>query len=106
MSSQYTVTLTGEIITENPILAIIEEEPEVRFAFCTKHVITSETEEPTEELDEHLCVAYGFIAEALSQCVVGDKLEITGNLTTKSWFEEDGTERYQIDVVVKSFVKQ
>ena len=57
-----------------------------------------------DETDFINCVAFGKIAETISQYLTkGRQIAIVGNIRTGSYDAQDGTKRYTTDVAVESF---
>ncbi len=60
-----------------------------------------DTGEQREKTQWHRCVAYRKLAEVIGQyCSKGDKVYFEGELETRKWQAEDGSDRYSTEVIV------
>ena len=97
------------------ILGNLTRDPEMRytpngqavasFAIATNRRWRDKEGNNQEQTEFHDVVAWGKIAEILSQYVhKGNKLYIEGRLQTRSWEAQDGAKRQRTEIIVEDFV--
>ena len=95
------------------LIGNLGQEPEVRYApsgtaITTISVATSETwkdkttGEKKERTEWHRCVMFNQLAEIAAKYLhKGSKVYLEGQMRTRKWQADDGTDRYSTEVVVR-----
>jgi len=95
------------------ILGNVGQDPEVRFlpsgvAVANASIATSEkwrdkqSGQQQERTEWHRCVFFDKLAEIVQQYVKkGSKLYVEGQLQTRKWQAQDGTDRYSTEIKVR-----
>jgi single-strand DNA-binding protein len=91
------------------LLGRLTKDPELKFTAGTGTAVSRFTvavnrQFKKDETDFINCVAFGKIAETISQYLTkGRQLAVTGSIRTGNYEAQDGTKRYTTDVAVDSF---
>ena len=91
------------------LIGRLTKDPELRYTPGTGTAVSRFTvavKRPfkRDETDFINCVAFGKIAETISQYLTkGRQIAITGSIRTGSYDASDGTKRYTTDVAIESF---
>ncbi len=97
------------------VIGNVTRDPEVRqtsgnqavasFSVATNRVWTDQSGQKQEKAEFHNIVAWGKLAEIVSQFVKkGRKLFVEGRMQTRSWDGEDGKPRYRTEIVAESLI--
>jgi len=97
------------------LIGNLGKDPEVKYmpsgdAVANVTLATSETwndkstGEKKEKTEWHRVVFFGKLAEIVGQyCKKGSKIYVEGQLQTRKWQAQDGSDRYSTEVVVRGF---
>jgi single-strand DNA-binding protein len=90
------------------ILGRLTKDPDLRFTASntavSRFTVAVNRQFKKDETDFINCVAFGKIAETISQYLTkGRQIAVTGSIRTGSYDATDGTKRYTTDVAVESF---
>ena len=70
----------------------------VNFSLATNRAYTTTTGEKREEVEYHNIVAWGKLAQIISQYVTkGRRIYIEGRLQTRSWDDQNGIKHYKTE---------
>ena len=74
----------------------------VNFRVATNRVWTNQSGEKQEQVEFHTIVAWGKLAEIISQYLKkGSLVMVEGRLQTKSWVGQDTVKRYRTEIVAE-----
>ena len=91
------------------LIGRLTKDPELRFAAgsgtaVSRFTVAVNRQFKRDETDFINCVAFGKIAETISQYLTkGRQIAITGSIRTGSYDANDGTKRYTTDIAVDGF---
>lgn len=95
------------------ILGNLTRDPELRttpagqsvtsFGVATNRVWTNQKGEKQEQVEYHNIVAWGKLAEIVSQYLgKGRKVFVEGRLQTREWEGQDGVKRYRTEIIAEN----
>ena len=77
----------------------------VNFSLATNRAYTTTTGEKREEVEYHNIVAWGKLAQIISQYVTkGRRIYIEGRLQTRSWDDQNGIKHYKTETVAENMI--
>ena len=76
------------------------------FSLATNDYYTNNKGEKTEKTEWHNVVAWGNLAEKISDGLVkGDKIMVQGSLSHRKYDDASGVTRYFTEVIINDFIK-
>lgn len=91
------------------LLGNLGSDPELKYTnsgtpVCNVSMATNKKVKDEDKTEWHRLVFWGKVAEIISQhCQKGQKLQVTGELRTRSWETDAGETRYQTEVHCQDF---
>ncbi len=77
----------------------------VSFSIATNRTWTDNTGQKQSQAEFHNCVAWGKLAEIISQyCQKGKKVFLEGRLQTRNWEDQSGTKHYRTEIVADNMI--
>jgi len=97
------------------LIGNLTQDPEMRqtpsgqnvcsFSVATNRTYTDSSGQKQQNAEFHNCVAWGKLAEIISQyCRKGKKIFIEGRIQTRSWEDQSGTKKYRTEIVVENMI--
>mgnify|MGYP001580248621 CR=1 FL=1 len=96
--------LIGRVTADPERKALPSGMPVVKFGLATNHVFKTKEGEKKETAQFHNCVAFGKVADIISQWVQkGQEVYVDGRIEYRTWDKKDGTKGYATEIIVENF---
>lgn len=97
------VILIGNLGQDPEVRFLPSGDPVANFSMATSESWTDKQSGQKQEKTEwHRCAAFGKLAEVIQQYVKkGSRIYVEGQLQTRKWQAQDGTDRYSTDIKVR-----
>lgn len=97
------VLLVGNLTRDPEMRALPSGQQVVNFGIATNRVWRDKEGQKQQQADFHNVVAFGRLAETVSQYMKkGNMMYVEGRLTTRNWEAQDGTKRSRTEVVAEN----
>lgn len=97
------VQLYGNLTRDPETRAMPSGQGVTNFNIATNRSYKDKQGQKQEQVEYHTCVAFGKVAEIISQYMKkGKPIYIEGRLQTRSW-DKEGAKQYRTEVVVENF---
>lgn len=97
------VILIGRLTADPESRSTNSGQQVTNFSIATNRIWTNQSGEKQEQVEFHRIVAWGRLADIVSQYLKkGGLLMVEGRLQTRSWVGQDGVKRYQTEIVAEN----